>query len=62
MKIFVKSQIFTLSLDVEPNNTILEVKNKIQEEKKYPASQFTFNYLIQIFKKKQFAKKLIKNL
>ena len=39
MKIFVKSQILTLSLDVEPNNTILEVKNKIQEEKKYPASQ-----------------------
>ncbi len=39
MKIFVKSPILTFELNVESNDTILNIKSKIQEEKKYPASQ-----------------------
>ena len=39
MKIFVKSQISTFELNVEPNDTILNIKNKIQDEKKYPSNQ-----------------------
>ena len=44
MKIFVKTPILTFELNVESNDTILNIKSKIQEEKKIPSSQLVLTF------------------